>query len=98
MSLDTEGGEEAGASDSLTQAYILFMTPIAQPEQVTYGSEQQQQQLMDSDCDVLITEGTAAITRVAVKCGEVWHVITTHPLLVRDDDRGGINIRPWEVT
>ena len=66
---DTEGDEEAGASDSLTQANILFLTLIAQPEQVTYGTEQQQQQLMDSDCDVLITDGTAAITRAAVKCG-----------------------------
>ena len=66
--IDTEDGEEAGASDSLTQADILFMTPIAQPEKFTYGSEQQQQ-LMDSDCDVLITEGTAAISRAAVKCG-----------------------------
>ena len=52
--LDTEGGEEAGASNSLTQVDRLFMTLIAQPEQVVYGSEQQQQ-LMDSDCDVQLS-------------------------------------------
>ena len=40
--LDTEGGEEAGASDRLTQADRLLMTPIGQPEQITYSSERQQ--------------------------------------------------------
>ena len=44
------------------------MTPIVQPEQVTYSSERQPQ-LMDSDCDILITEGIAAITRASVKYG-----------------------------
>ena len=68
--LNTTGGEEAGASDSLTQADILFMTSIGQPEQITY-SDKPQPQLMDTDCDILITEGTPAITRAAAKYREV---------------------------
>ena len=63
---NTEGGE-ADVSDSLTQVDRLFMTAIGQTEQITYSSEQQQQ-LMDSDCDRLINEGKAAITRAEAKC------------------------------